>query len=175
MPNAAPETRSRIITMIHKEGPQFLNPPRHGAPHAPLLNRRVLSAGPAAVLCTKVLHAADAEPRSLVLPQADAVQVTPRNVSATPLPQPASGVENPATSLTRSAWRATPVFSNRRLRWVLMVVTATPRAAATSGTPPTSTMASSTRSSVGVNLYISPITAGGANASRVALRMNNAA
>src|SRR6266700_1537666 len=104
MPNAAPETRSRINTMIHKEGPQFLNPPRHGAPHAPLLNRRALLAGPAAVLCTKVL------------PQADAVQVTPRNVSATPLPQPASGVENPATSLTRSAWRATPVFSNRRLR-----------------------------------------------------------
>jgi hypothetical protein len=102
--------------MIHKGGPQLPNPPRHGALHAPLLNRRALLAGPAAVLCTKVLHAADAEPPSLALSLADAVQITPRNVSVTPLPQPASGVENPATSLTRSAWRATPVFSNRRLR-----------------------------------------------------------
>jgi hypothetical protein len=83
-PSAAPETRSRIITMIHKEGPQFLNPPRHGAPHAALLNRRALMAGPAAVLCTKVLHAAAAEPRSLVLSLADAAQVTPRNVPVTP-------------------------------------------------------------------------------------------
>src|SRR6266550_443522 len=96
-----------------REAPQFLNPPRHGAPYAPLLDRRAIGW---TVLCTKVLHAAAAEPRSLVLPLADAVQVTPRNVSVTPLPQPASGVENPATSLTRSAWRATPVFSNRRLR-----------------------------------------------------------
>ena len=32
--------------MIHKEGPQFLNSPRHGAPHAALLNRRALLAGP---------------------------------------------------------------------------------------------------------------------------------
>jgi hypothetical protein len=70
--------------MIHKEGPQLLNPPRHGAPHAALLNRRALMAGPAAVLCTKVLHAAAAEPRSLVLSLADAAQVTPRNVSVTP-------------------------------------------------------------------------------------------
>jgi hypothetical protein len=70
--------------MIHKEGPQFLNPPRHGASHAALLNRRALLAGPAAVLCTKVLHAAAAEPRSLVLSLADAAQVTPRNVSVTP-------------------------------------------------------------------------------------------
>ncbi len=84
MPSAAPETRSRIITMIHKEGPQFLNLPRHGAPHAALLNRRALLAGPTAVLCTKVLHAAAAEPRSLVLSLADAAQVTPRNVSVTP-------------------------------------------------------------------------------------------
>jgi len=32
--------------MIHKGGPQFPNPPRHGAPHAALLNRRALLAGP---------------------------------------------------------------------------------------------------------------------------------
>jgi hypothetical protein len=70
--------------MIHKEGPQFLNPPRHGAPHAALLNRRALLAGPAAVLCTKVLHAVAAEPRSLVLSLANTAQVTPRNVSVTP-------------------------------------------------------------------------------------------
>jgi len=70
--------------MIHKEGPQFLNLPRHGAPHAALLNRRALLAGPAAVLCTKVLQAAAAEPRPLVLSLADAAQVTPRNVSVTP-------------------------------------------------------------------------------------------
>jgi hypothetical protein len=70
--------------MIHKEGPQFLNSPRHGAPHAALLNRRALLAGPAAVLCTKVLHAVAAEPRSLVLSLANTAQVTPRNVSVTP-------------------------------------------------------------------------------------------
>jgi hypothetical protein len=33
--------------MIHKEAPQFLNPPRRGAPHAALLNWRALLAGPA--------------------------------------------------------------------------------------------------------------------------------
>jgi len=61
------------------------------APHAPLLNRRALLAGPAAVLCTKVLQAAAAEPRSLVLPLADAVRVTPCNVSVTPyVSQPAA-------------------------------------------------------------------------------------
>jgi hypothetical protein len=43
--------------MSHKEGPQFLNPPRHGAPHAALFSRRALLAGPAAALCTKVMHA----------------------------------------------------------------------------------------------------------------------
>src|SRR3979411_1969918 len=96
-------------------------------------------------------------------------------ISKERLSQTASGVENPATSLTRSAWRATPVFAYKRLRWVLTVVTATPRAAATSGTPPISTMASSTRSSVGVSLYISPITSGGDEAARAALRTNNAA
>jgi hypothetical protein len=84
MPGAAPETRSRIITMIHKEGPQFLKPPRHSAPHAALLNRRALLAGPAAVLCTEALHAVAAEPRSLVLSLANTAQVTPRNVSVTP-------------------------------------------------------------------------------------------
>ena len=52
--------------MIHKGDPQFPNPPRHGAPHAALLNRRALLAGPAAVLCTKAPHAAAAEPRSFV-------------------------------------------------------------------------------------------------------------
>jgi hypothetical protein len=52
--------------MIHKEGPKFLNLPRHSAPHARLLDRRALLAGPAAVLCTKVLYAAAAEPRSFV-------------------------------------------------------------------------------------------------------------
>ena len=71
--------------MIHKEGPQFLNLPRHGAPHAALLNRRALLAGPAAVLRTKALHAAAAEPRSLVLSLAGAAQVTPRNVPVTPV------------------------------------------------------------------------------------------
>jgi hypothetical protein len=71
--------------MIHKGDPQFPNPPRHGAPHAALLNRRALLAGPAAVLCTKAPHAAAAEPRSLVLSLAGAVQVTPRNVSVTPV------------------------------------------------------------------------------------------
>jgi len=70
--------------MIHKEGPQFLNPPRLSAPHARLLNRRALLAGAAAILCTKVLHAAAAEPRSLALSLADAAQVTPRNVLVTP-------------------------------------------------------------------------------------------
>ena len=70
--------------MIHKEGPQFLNSPRHGAPHPALLNRRALLAGPAVVLCTKVLHAVAAEPRSLVLSLANTAQVTPRNVSVTP-------------------------------------------------------------------------------------------
>src|SRR5882672_8296052 len=68
------------------------------------------------------------------------------------LGQLTNGVEKPATSLTRSAWRPTPVFSKRRPRWVLIVVTATPRDAATSGTPPTSTMARRTRSSAGVSL-----------------------
>lgn len=43
-----------------------------------------LLAGPEAILCTKVLHAAAAEPRSLTLSLADATQVTPRNVSVTP-------------------------------------------------------------------------------------------
>jgi hypothetical protein len=71
--------------MIHKGDPQFPNPPRHGAPHAALLNRRALLAGPAAVLCTKAPHAAAAELRSLVLSLAGAVQVTPRNVSVTPV------------------------------------------------------------------------------------------
>jgi hypothetical protein len=42
-------------------------------------------AGPAAVLCKKALHAAAAEPRSLVLSLAGAAQVTPRNVSVTPV------------------------------------------------------------------------------------------
>src|SRR6267378_4567077 len=106
MPNAAPETRSRIITMIHKEGSQFLNLPRHGAPHAALLNRRALSAGPAAVLCAKELGIS----AICELLRDDWFRyLSPR------LPQPASGVENPATSLTGSARRATPVFSNRRL------------------------------------------------------------
>src|SRR6267142_5857170 len=45
---------------------------------------RALLAGPAAVLCTKVLHAAAAEPRSLVLSLADAAQVTPLIVSLPP-------------------------------------------------------------------------------------------
>jgi hypothetical protein len=71
--------------MIHKGDPQFPNPPRHGAPHAALLNRRALLAGPAAVLRTKALHAAAAEPRSLVLSLAGAAQVTPRNVPVTPV------------------------------------------------------------------------------------------
>jgi hypothetical protein len=70
--------------MIHKEGPQFLKPPRHSAPHAALLNRRALLAGPAAVLRTKALHAVAAEPRSLVLSLANTAQVTPRNLSVTP-------------------------------------------------------------------------------------------
>jgi hypothetical protein len=64
--------------------------------------------------------------------------------------QAASGVENPATSLARSTWRLAPVFSNNRPTWVLIVDVATPSAAATSGMPPTSTIAISTRSSVGV-------------------------
>lgn len=70
--------------MIHKEGPQFLNPARLSVPHARFLNRGALLAGPAAILCTKVLHAAAAEPRSLALSLADAAQVRPRNVSVTP-------------------------------------------------------------------------------------------
>src|SRR5215470_5183734 len=62
-----------------------------------------------------------------------------------------SGLEKPATSLTKSAWRAVPVFSNRRPTCVLTVLSATPRASATSGMPPTSTTPSRTRSSVGVS------------------------
>jgi hypothetical protein len=64
--------------------------------------------------------------------------------------QAASGVENPATSLARSTWRQPPVFSNKRPTWVLIVEAATPSAAATSGMPPISTIAISTRSSIGV-------------------------
>src|SRR5215468_2027302 len=38
--------------------------------------------------------------------------------------QATSGLEKPATSLTRSAWRLAPVFSNRRQTWVLTVLSA---------------------------------------------------
>jgi hypothetical protein len=57
----------------------------------------------------------------------------------------------------------------------LEALAAAPSAAATSGTPPTSTIACNTRNSVGVNLYILPITSSGEDASSVALRTNNAA
>jgi hypothetical protein len=57
----------------------------------------------------------------------------------------------------------------------LIVVSATPRAAATSGTPPTSTIASNTRSSVGVSLEVLAMTSGGDGISNAALRTNNAA
>jgi hypothetical protein len=63
--------------MIHKADAQTKTQP------AAWLNRRALLAGPAAVLCTKALHAVTSQPRSLVLSLADAAQVRPRNVSVT--------------------------------------------------------------------------------------------
>jgi len=45
-----------------------------------------------------------------------------------PCDQWTSGLENPATSFTRSAWRLEPVFANRRLKCVLTAVSATPSA-----------------------------------------------
>src|SRR5262249_14946573 len=86
----------------------------------------------------------------------------------------ANGVENPATSLTRSACRVAPVLSNRRVRWVRTVESAMPSASATSGTPPISVMASRTRSSVGVSWYVFAITSGRFGISNVALRTNKA-
>src|SRR5258707_4890300 len=47
--------------------------------------------------------------------------------------QTASGVEYPATTLTRSACRPAPVFAIRRPTCVLIVDAATPTLAATSG------------------------------------------
>jgi hypothetical protein len=70
--------------MIHKQEAQFGHLSRTVRQPVAWLNRRVLLAGPAAVLCTKALHAVTPQPRSLVLPLADAAQVRPRNVSVTP-------------------------------------------------------------------------------------------
>src|SRR5437764_4303374 len=89
--------------------------------------------------------------------------------------QATNGWENPATSLTRSAWRPAPVFSYTWPRWVLTVLSAMPRASATSGTPPTSTTASSTRSSIGVSRYALAIASGGEGRSSAALCTNRAA
>jgi hypothetical protein len=71
----------RAITMIHKAGATFSHPARR---RAPLLNRRALLAGPAALLCARALHAAAPEQRSLALSLCDPAQVRPRNVSVTP-------------------------------------------------------------------------------------------
>src|SRR3954452_8083071 len=62
-----------------------------------------------------------------------------------------NGLENPATSLTRSACRVAPVFSNRLSTCVRTVVSEIPSALATSGMPPTSTIDKRTRNSVGVS------------------------
>jgi hypothetical protein len=48
--------------------------------------------------------------------------------------------------------RPVPIFARRRPRWVFTVSAETPSTSATSGTPPTSTIANSTRNSLGVNL-----------------------
>jgi hypothetical protein len=70
--------------MIHKADAQLRRSSRAKTQPAALLNRRVLLAGPAVVLCTKALRAAAPEQRSLVLSLADAAHVRPRNVSAAP-------------------------------------------------------------------------------------------
>jgi hypothetical protein len=70
--------------MIHKKDAQFRRSSRADTQPVAWLNRRVLFVGPAAVLCTKALHAMTPEPRSLVLSLADAAQVRPRNVTVAP-------------------------------------------------------------------------------------------
>ncbi len=70
--------------MIHKTDAQLRRSSRTNTQPVALLNRRLLLAGPAAVLCTKALRAAAPEQRPLVLSLADAAQVRPRNVSVAP-------------------------------------------------------------------------------------------
>src|SRR5258708_31659149 len=65
-------------------------------------------------------------------------------------PQRLKGLAWLATSLTRSAWRMVPVFANKWCRWVLTVASEIPSARATAGTPPISTTAWSTRTSLAV-------------------------
>jgi hypothetical protein len=71
--------------MVHQEKVQYQHPRRIAAPRAARLSRRALLAGPAAVLCTRVLHAAAPEQRLLSLPLTDATEVRPCNVSVTPV------------------------------------------------------------------------------------------
>src|SRR5262249_28977358 len=62
-----------------------------------------------------------------------------------------SGFMKPAISLTRSACRLVPVLSKTRCRCVFTVVSEMPSTGATSGTPPISTIAISTRISARVS------------------------
>src|SRR5258705_5408714 len=80
------------------------------------------------------------------------------------------GLENPATSLTNSACRVAPVFSNRLSTCVRTVFSEIPSALATSGMPPTSTMDKRTRNSVGVSRQLFAITSGWEGITRAGLR-----
>jgi hypothetical protein len=76
------KTKSGNLAMIDREAARF-HSPRTDAPRAALLNRRALLAGPAAILCTRALHAATPEQRSLDLPLTDPTNLRTRNVSVT--------------------------------------------------------------------------------------------